>query len=506
MPVGELANANQGVIAEALEGRVLSCSDDEVVTHVLGSAPHLHEYATVTVAALTSTATSTPGSAVLRIDSGGVSTPYADSAGHVWSADSGFVGGAANASLFDVSGTTDDALYASRRTGSFSYANPVSNGNYVLRLLFSDYLPAGQRKFNVNVEGNAVLSNFDITASGGGHAALVKEFPVSITDGRLDMTFTPVVGYAAVSGFELLTSPAPAWSGVAPAPQTLFESQGTANNGRLFVFGGFYNAAVQATRAAYAYSPSSNSWQRLADMPTPVTHAGCLSDGNTVWIVGGLVGDYPNDPPTADVWKYDVMTNTYSRGPSLPAARGAGGLVLVGRKLHYFGGLKDGFVDASEHYVLDLDSGATSWTTAAPLPNPRNHLGATVLNGKIYAIGGQHGRDETTQNQSTVQTYDPATDTWKSVASLPKPRSHFGNSTFVVNGAIWIVGGVTQGRTPLSDVTRYDPVSNTWKEIEALPAARKAPVGRLINGKVYITTGSLGDNAPQVTTWVRTAM
>ena len=72
-------------------------------------------------------------------------------------------------------------------------------------------------------------------------------------------------------------------------------------------------------------------------MPVTLTHAGVAVDGQTVWLVGGLVGHYPG-AVTSDVWRYHAGTNTWTRGPKLPGARAAGGLVKLGRNLHYFGG------------------------------------------------------------------------------------------------------------------------------------------------------------------------
>ena len=45
-----------------------------------------------------------------------------------------------------------------------------------------------------------------------------------------------------------------------------------------------------------------------------------------------------------------------------------------------------------DHCVLDLDGG-TSWTHRRRHPNPKDHFSTAVLNGKIYALGGEHGHD-----------------------------------------------------------------------------------------------------------------
>jgi len=76
------------------------------------------------------------------------------------------------------------------------------------------------------------------------------------------------------------------------------------------------------------YDPATDTWAPRADMPEAVTHAGVAADGTTVWVVGGLVGDYNGGTnlPTRDVWKYNAVADTWSAEPPLPSAGGAGGL------------------------------------------------------------------------------------------------------------------------------------------------------------------------------------
>jgi len=331
------------------------------------------------------------------------------------------------------------------------------------------------------------------------------------SDGVMDLVFHGTVGKAIVSGIELfqgegLPPVTTTWQEAAPAPLPLFESQGAAVGDKLYLFSGFYNEAVQATRAVNVYDAASNTWSDRAEMPEAVTHAGVAVDGATVWIVGGLLGDYNGgtNPPTANVWKYDTAADAWTPGPVLPAPRGAGGLAVVGRRLHYFGGLADdGQHDSGLHWTLDLDNPAAPWTAAAPLPVARNHFGTAVVDGKIYAIGGQHERDETDSNLRDVHVYNPATNRWSAGPRLPKPMSHFHPSTVAANGKIVIAGGVTNGRSPLADVWEFDPATHHWTTAPPLPAPRKAPVMVAMGGMLVVVAGSPGDNFPQATTWYR---
>ena len=189
--------------------------------------------------------------------------------------------------------------------------------------------------------------------------------------------------------------------------------------------------------------------------------------------------------------------------PSLPYSRAAGGLVLVDRELHFFGGI-DYYQksDTSNHWVFNIDNGV-GWSSRAALPNPRNHFGYTELGGKIYAVGGQHVLGQRHSNLSDVHVYDLLSNTWTKVASLPIPTSHIHTSTFVRNGKIDIIGGLTNGTSyakGLANVTEYDPKSNKWVALPAIPDARKAPAAKLINNQIIVSGGDR--SGPKTTTWI----
>jgi len=300
------------------------------------------------------------------------------------------------------------------------------------------------------------------------------------------------------------------WESRATAPIPRYEAQGLPVDGLLYVFGGFFTNAggPHVTAQCDAYDPAANVWLPLSDMPEALTHAGQAADGPTVYLAGGFIGDHPG-PSTDHVWTYDTATDFWTAGPPLPADRGGGGLVRIGRKLHYFGGATrpagvNLITDFPDHWVLDLgptDSPAddgTSWTSAAPMPNPRNHIGSAGVGGLAYAIGGQHSENEASGNQVSVDAYDPGTNTWTAVADLPSGRGHIAASTFLMNGRIVVTGGVTNnGKT--ADVLEYDPASNIWVKLPDLPAARQSPVSGFINNRMFVTGGSL--TAIEKTTW-----
>ena len=71
-------------------------------------------------------------------------------------------------------------------------------------------------------------------------------------------------------------------------------------------------------------------------------------------------------------------------------------------------------------YRYDLASDV--WDTVASLLTGKYDIGAGVINGKIYAIGGKTASGDV----YTVEEYDPGADNWKLVDSLTHNRSELG--------------------------------------------------------------------------------
>lgn len=292
-----------------------------------------------------------------------------------------------------------------------------------------------------------------------------------------------------------------AWLDGADAPIPRWESQGVVIGDKVYMFSGFDGLGpLTQTTASHVYDVTNNTWSQIADTPEGFSHVSAVVDGTKVYIVGGYSGDLPAGSSDR-IWIYDTVADTWSAGPSLPDDRGAGGTAIVGRKLHYFGGAKRApgsaaATDFPDHGVLDLgptdspDDDSTQWVPAADFPMPRNHFGTVVVDGLIYAIGGQIKSNEETGNLADVHRYDPTTDSWTQMADLPIPLGHNMASTFAVGDQILVIGGVTQAAERLDTVFAYDIPSNTWRELESLPGPRQSPLAAFANGKVIVNGGA----------------
>ena len=289
------------------------------------------------------------------------------------------------------------------------------------------------------------------------------------------------------------------WSTRAAAPIERAEALRAVIDNKILVFGGFSGDDGPVKRSD-VYDPATDTWTPIADLPTRLTHAGVAVEGRDVYVAGGYVGigstGYNQTFGVTDVWKYNVDVDQWTTMPDLPRKLAGGGLVAIDRKLYYFGGNDGNRNDAVDHYVLDLDNTAAGWQIRAVLPEARSHMGYLALGGKIYAIGGQHGNDEELETVTTVNIYDPATNTWSAAAPMPAAISHISSSTFVLNGRIIVAGGETSHEHPTDRISAYDPATNSWTAMTNLPSSRFSGVAAAIGDDIYFTGGS-----SQTTTW-----
>src|SRR5260370_3710172 len=116
-----------------------------------------------------------------------------------------------------VTNPAPQAVYQSNRHGNFTYTIPnlTAGSTYTVRLDFAEtyWTSAGQRIFNVSINGQQVLSNFDIFATAGGeYIAIAEQFSATASStGTITIQFTTVKDNALVNGVEVLggTSPTP---------------------------------------------------------------------------------------------------------------------------------------------------------------------------------------------------------------------------------------------------------------------------------------------------------
>lgn len=164
---------------------------------------------------------------VAAINVGGSAGDYYDNV--YYQPDVGFTDdGTAHPVTDTISGAEDTEIFNSERYGEFSYQIPVENGTYSVTLHFAElyHEAADARRFNVDIEGQSVLTNFDLFAEVGNYAAYTPTaVNATVADGYLDIDVSTEVDNGTLSGILVKTS-----GGTSSSSSSSSHSSSSSNN------------------------------------------------------------------------------------------------------------------------------------------------------------------------------------------------------------------------------------------------------------------------------------
>lgn len=158
-------------------------------------------------------------------------------------------------------------------------------------------------------------------------------------------------------------------------------------------------------------------------------------------------------------------------GPEAPcAARGAGS-----PRLYAFGS------DLAVAEIFDISRG--QWSVLPGVLEERSQAATAVLDGCLYAVGGERCQEPLT----SVESFDPTVGAWQPMSELSVPRS--GALLAVLTGCLYACGG-SHGPGPLSSVERFDPARQDWQTLPSMVEARREASGVLAAGKLCVCGGN----------------
>ncbi|MFC2103964.1 kelch repeat-containing protein [Bacteroidota bacterium] len=159
-------------------------------------------------------------------------------------------------------------------------------------------------------------------------------------------------------------------------------------------------------------------------------------------------------------------------------------VVTLDNKIYVIGGqVQTGFLSTSS---VEMYNPATdTWEMKASLQTSRWGLMVAVVNGKIYAIGGETGSFYDFDATDVVEIYDPVADEWTYATSMPTARGYGGCG--VHNDTIYVFGGY--GDNESNAVEKYSPVTDNWITEEPMPDTRYTFMTTVVNNKFYLIGG-----------------
>jgi N-acetylneuraminic acid mutarotase len=204
---------------------------------------------------------------------------------------------------------------------------------------------------------------------------------------------------------------------------------------------------------------------------------------NQLWLIGGFLPSGPNLEAAASDKVLILKNGHWTTGPSLHHARAAGAAVVVGNKIVVFGGRTGGKVEAEVKQTEVFDG--KSWHDAANIPFPGDHLGGVSDGTYAYAVGGRTLKSS--DNNSHLQRFDPATGQWTQLTPLPVANSDMG--AVYVDGQIVTFGG-ENAFSVFNTVRDYNIATKSWSTLANMAQARHGMGAAVFGNSIYSIDGA----------------
>jgi len=273
---------------------------------------------------------------------------------------------------------------------------------------------------------------------------------------------------------------------------------------RIYVIGGSTHYDVILTDAVHAYRPDQDAWAKVSPIPTPRTEPGTAagSDGK-IYVMGGSDKDHKKNV----VETYDPRTDAWARLAPMPtpreslcavAAKGADGR----SRIYAIGGRDRSKPGNGLSTVEAYDPAAGTWTQMAPMPTPRHGQAATVgPDGRIYVLGGTNDK---LFFCDVVEIFDPVKNSWTKGTPMPYGQEcAVATFTSGPDGEVLVFGGWDTRKRPISSAVAFNPRTNEWRSLPTLPGARAASGAVTLEGAdgcihVYVLGGTGEDGSGEI--------
>lgn len=168
--------------------------------------------------------------------------------------------------------------------------------------------------------------------------------------------------------------------------------------------------------------------------------------------------------------------------------------VLAGR-IYVAGGLLTPNTGYSAHFE-SFDPATDKWTRLATLPEARHHIALAAADGLIYGAGGFSGGFPNWRAQASVYVYDPRNNRWRDGVAIPYPSAE--GVFAAIADRLYLVGGRIRAHDDArhfndhmdtAQALMFDPATGRWSAIADAPTARNSAAAAVIDGCLFVVGG-----------------
>ena len=220
--------------------------------------------------------------------------------------------------------------------------------------------------------------------------------------------------------------------------------------------------------------PIDSNWIVIKSTELSHGHAANSYMGK-VYITGGV----NDNVSTNKVRVYDISTERFSVGNSLPIPIRNHSAIVFSDNLFVIGGLREGTGQKSTfRYNFTNDE----WDEKKSLNFNRSSSSTDIYGGRIWITGGYAYGNAT----NSVESYDLTDNKWHIESPMNVVREF--HSSWVYNNHLFVAGG-KDGNQSLDTIECYDPNTKTWYEWGKLPNSIHSSAAFVVKDILYIFSG-----------------
>mmetsp|Transcript_64175 Transcript_64175/g.144753 ORF Transcript_64175/g.144753 Transcript_64175/m.144753 type:complete len:416 (-) Transcript_64175:201-1448(-) len=297
------------------------------------------------------------------------------------------------------------------------------------------------------------------------------------------------------------------WNVHAPLPYSVSDQSANTIGDKIYLVGGCTGHQVGYTCPSISnkvaiYDPKTDTYDITTAPPTPTPryrHSAAVLHGK-LYIMGGR--DL-NDAVVSSTEVYDPSTNLWDVVPfTWTTPRSDNDAFVLGNLIYLVGGYDATYADYATTDILNPETGWTlgsAATTIAPMLVARGDFAIVEHQGRFYAYGGWTSANGFCAPLNEAEVYDPTKDTWTALANLKVARGD--KASGVLQGRLYAIGGETTScdatsnvplpSTPVMDVEVFDTSDpeGGWVAEGAIPEKKFRFAAATVDETIFVFGG-----------------
>ena len=220
-------------------------------------------------------------------------------------------------------------------------------------------------------------------------------------------------------------------------------------NGALVVIGTdiYLLGSEPNNQNAYKYDTLTDTYTKLTNIPYSFYNGAAVVVDTDIYIFGGS-GNNQN------AYKYDTLTDTYTKLTNIPYNFYYGSAAVVGIDIYLFGG------DGNNQSAYKYDTLTDTYTKLTNIPYNFSQGAVVAINTDIYLFRSGVSSVATYKYNVLTNTYTKLTDI---------PYYFYSGSAVAVGANIYLLGSGSNISSGINTVYKYNTITNTYTQLVNIP-------------------------------------